>query len=78
MLRTVTLSLAALSLSAPAPGLAQQIEEDGPVEYAPGSTGPITAPLATIVDNAKKLGDGQSTENCCSRERTIVDCLKVW
>ncbi|MEM8970876.1 MAG: type-F conjugative transfer system pilin assembly protein TrbC [Pseudomonadota bacterium] len=62
MLRTLTLSLAALSVTAAPPGLAQQIEEDGPVEYAPGSTGPITAPLATIVDNAKKLGDALKEE----------------
>ncbi|QEP30426.1 type-F conjugative transfer system pilin assembly protein TrbC [Pukyongiella litopenaei] len=56
MLRVVTVFTLAL---APVAGLADQAASrgDAVVEYAPGSTGRITAPLATIVDEAERHGE---------------------
>ena len=58
LLRFVTLT-AALTLSATMASTQEDVtreEKDPVVEYAPGSTGPITAPLATIDRQAEDLG----------------------
>ena len=55
MLRTLSFALAA-SAALTSPVLAQD-DEDKVIDYAPGSTGRITAPLATIVDDAKRQGE---------------------
>ena len=55
MLRTLTLAFIASTAFVPS---ASAQDEDGKViDYAPGSTGRITAPLATIVDDAKRQGE---------------------
>ncbi|NKX28693.1 type-F conjugative transfer system pilin assembly protein TrbC [Rhodobacteraceae bacterium R_SAG6] len=55
MLRTLSFAFAASTALSSA--LFAQDGENGVVEYAPGSTGRITAPLATIVDDAKRQGE---------------------
>jgi conjugal transfer pilus assembly protein TrbC len=62
LLRTLTFALsvglAAGSALAVTPlSLGAQDAGEGVTEYAPGSTGRITAPLATIVDTAKQQGE---------------------
>ena len=58
MLRTLTFALAAGSaLAVTSLSLGAQEAGEGVTEYAPGSTGRITAPLATIVDTAKQQGE---------------------
>ncbi len=55
MLRTLTASLF-ITASSALPSSAQE-NEAGVVEYAPGSTPGINAPLATIVDQAERRGE---------------------
>lgn len=55
MLRTLSFAFAVSTALSSA--LFAQDDENGVVEYAPGSTGRITAPLATIVDDAKRQGE---------------------
>lgn len=63
MLRTLISAIALGSSLVALPGHAQEQEEDhGVVDYAPGSTGRITAPLATIVDDAKRRGEALREE----------------
>ena len=67
MLRIVkpfpTLILAfCLSTSAVAQEASEDAPEEGTIEFAPGSTGPIDAPLATIVDEAKRRGEALREE----------------
>ena len=58
LLRTLTFALVAGSALAVTPlSLGAQEAGEGVTEYAPGSTGRITAPLATIVDSAKQQGE---------------------
>ncbi|WP_171182265.1 type-F conjugative transfer system pilin assembly protein TrbC [Ruegeria sp. HKCCD8929] len=51
-----------LSTAAAAQEAGEDVPEQGVVEYAPGSTGPIDAPLATIVDEAKRRGEALREE----------------
>ena len=58
MLRTLITLLTSTAFVLPVFAAAQEAAEDPPVvDYAPGSTGPIDAPLATIVDDAKSYGE---------------------
>lgn len=61
MLRALRLALTAAALAAPAgPALAEDRGEQTPeeiIEFAPGSTGEVTAPLATIMDEAERRGE---------------------
>lgn len=58
MLRTLIALLTSTTVMCPVLASAQDTSDDQPVvEYAPGSTGPIDAPLATIVDDAKRTGE---------------------
>ncbi len=62
MLRTLTFALsvglaAGSALAVTSLPLGAQEAGEGVTEYAPGSTGRITAPLATIVDTAKQQGE---------------------
>lgn len=58
LLRTLTFALTTLSCTYLfVPQSVAQETENGVVEFAPGSTGRITAPLATIVDNGKRQGE---------------------
>ncbi|WP_299775737.1 type-F conjugative transfer system pilin assembly protein TrbC [uncultured Tateyamaria sp.] len=66
-MRTLTSAIALGSFVVAAPGLAQEQEQEqeedrGVVDFAPGSTGRITAPLATIVDDAKRRGEAMREE----------------
>ena len=55
MLRTLSFAFAA-GAALMSPAFAQD-EAEEVIEYAPGSTGRITAPLSTIVDDAKRRGE---------------------
>jgi len=63
LLRIVISALALGSALQASVAVAQDQKQDNDVvDYAPGSTGRITAPLATIVDDAKRRGEALRAE----------------